>query len=1004
MEHGLSVVLLGAVTVRKGPATVPLHGPRQLRLLAALALDVGHVVTVDRLIDVVWPLDPPVTARRQVQDLVSRLRRDLVAAGCPGAVVRTVESGYLLDLPAEAVDASAFASKVAAARSIRDRDPQSAARELREALGWWQGEALAGLDCPALAPARVRLADLWLTASELRMDIELGLGRYHQILDELAALVQANPAHERLTIHYMRCLDLAGRPADALTAFHALRRHLDDGFGMRPGPETQSVYDAIAFRRAASPAAPAPPALVPAQLPPPPGCFAGRTAESATLTAWVRNPDRRTAVVIVGAGGVGKTALALSCCHGLTDDFPDGQLYADLRGWSVGGAVDADSVLRRFLGALGVDRDRVPADPDEAAGLYRSVLARRRVLILLDNAASAAQVRPLLPAGRSVVVVTSRNDLAGLVAREGARELRLDALAGGEAVDLLRAVIGAGRVDREHAVAVELAGLCSHLPLALRIAAAQVAAAPDRSLASYVARLRSGDALSILDLDDGPGSLRAIFRDSYLSAPPPARAMFRLLGTLPTVDFATASTAAAADLPVDAATDLLDLLVAAHLVRRRDGRYSMHDLLRAYAEETAQAEAGPGDRAGALRRLLDHYLTHADAAVRSLYPGRLRLPDKDSTPAALPDRVTASAWLNDEYANLVAAVVRAAAGEFAEYSWRLIDALRGFFPSRLDLTQARAAAAAALSAADRAGERHGAVIAHLCLAEISMESGDHPSMGTHLQESLRLAESVGWLDAQITIHGNYGAVLATQLELVAAEYHLGRGVALQQGYERMRPALLTNLGATLTLLGRFDEAAALKRTALEMYRRSGEREAQAQVLGTLADIECQRGRADLGRALAEEAAGILRELDAPRSEAVVLRTLAMVHSEAGRSADALACVTRALELAELCGNPQLIATVRTALGTVLVRGGRPQEAAEHFRLAIAVGSQSTWRTDPRQGLATALLALGDLDGARDHAQRALEFADRARAVVLSAAARATLDAVEAEAGAVGSPA
>ena len=545
--------LLGPLTVRMNRVIVPITPGKQQALLAALLLEAGRTVTVDHLAELLWsPGSPPPSAPVTVQNYVQRLRH---ALGAGRDRIETRPGGYLIHVAAGELDITVMEEALAAARrAARDASWPQAARHAAEALGLWRGQPLSDVPLPLLAVLEVpRLTELRLQAHELRIEAELHLGRDAELVAELRQLTLATPLREHQHALLMQALYRSGRRAEALEAYQAARRVLIEELGSEPGPELQALHQQIltddpvltapALARQAEAESMTPGdtgVVVPRQLPAPVRHFAGRGQELKELTGLLGPPsgDAPPAVVITAVGGtagVGKTALAVWWAHQVARSFPDGQLYVNLRGYDPGQPMSAADALARLLRDLGVPGPDIPAEEDERAARYRSMLAGRRMLIVLDNAGEEGQVRPLLPATPGcVAVVTSRDALAGLVARDGAARLDLGLLPLADAVSLLRTLIG-GRVGAEPEAAAALAVHCCRLPLALRVAAELAAARPDVPLASLAGELAGQQQrLDLLDAGGDPRTaVRAVFSWSIRHLDPGTARAFRLLGVAP---------------------------------------------------------------------------------------------------------------------------------------------------------------------------------------------------------------------------------------------------------------------------------------------------------------------------------------------------------------------------------------------------------------------------------------------------------------------------------------
>jgi DNA-binding SARP family transcriptional activator len=628
---GVRFRILGPLLVRSGAGWLPVPAEQQRLVLAMLLADAGRAVSIDHIVDALWGDRPPRRAVNTVQAYVLRLRRRLG----DGTLV-TRGRGYELLVGDNDLDAAVFERLVTAGRRELDRGrAEAGAARLVKALALWRGPAFADVPVsPSLAARAMHLEQLRLIAEEDRAGALLDLGRQLEVVDDLRRLVDESPLRERRWALLMRALDGCGRRAEALHAFHRARRVLRAELGLEPGPQLREVQRAILTGSgSAAPEDAVPARVVPAQLPADVSGFTGRDGPIDLLDALLRTDgeDAGTAAVvaaIAGTAGVGKTALAVHWAHRVRDRFGDGQLYVDLRGRADGPPVRPIEALARFLRALDVPPEQIPSDVDEAGALYRSLLARRRVLVLLDNAHDAEQVRPLLPGHpHCIALVTSRDRLGGLIARDGATPLPLDALTGGEARALLARLLGGARVADEPAAVADLAAVCDNLPLALRIAAANLSARPRTGIAGYVRRLRA-DRLG--GLEAGGDGVRAAFDLSYAALPDPARRLFRLLGVVPGRDISVPAAAALAGARPAEAEPWLERLAIAHLVQEHAfGRYTLHDLLRRYAAERAQAEEPETERRRALDRLYRYHQRGAGAAAAVLTetghrPGRER--------------------------------------------------------------------------------------------------------------------------------------------------------------------------------------------------------------------------------------------------------------------------------------------------------------------------------------------------------------------------------------------
>jgi len=631
-----------------------------------LLLEPNQVVPLDRIVDVLWAHEPPASARTMVQGYVSRLRQRLAEVDPSGSArIVTMPPGYRLVIDETLIDVTVARALLAQARGL---PAERRAELLSEANALWRGPALADLAGRVSAP---ELTELRLAILEARFDAKLELGRHHEVIGELTRLIVAQPFRERLVAQLMLALYRADRRATALEAYQTFAHRAASELGMDPGPQLRALHarvlrdDTALLEPTPDPViAPRIGVLVPAQLPRAPSGFAGREDELDWLSTLLPPGETAAVAVLAGPAGVGKTALAVLWAHRVAAAFPDGQLYASLRGFDQRHApMSAADVLTQFLLALGVGVDDVPFELADRAALFRSILADRRVLVVLDDARDAEQIEPLLPAGSSsFVLVTTRVRLDGLVARTGARLLALGTLAADEAERLIENLAGTPAHARDRELRKRLARLCGHLPLALRIAAARLAGNPQWTVADLVAELADERSrLGALDLEDADTSVRAALDVTYRSLRPDLAETVRHLGLFPGPRIGPHPVAALSGADVDAARRRLRSLAGSFVVTETSKDvFLMHDLVRLHAHELAEAELSEVDRTAAARRLLRYYLVGADRAR-----GLLRTVDEEPLLAdkfpGTPQVPMASAreaaeWIDQEWVNLLAVV------------------------------------------------------------------------------------------------------------------------------------------------------------------------------------------------------------------------------------------------------------------------------------------------------------------------------------------------------------
>lgn len=983
--------VLGTLSMTIGGRDVTPAGVRQRRLLALLLMRAGQPVSMAALIDAIWGDRAPRSAVNSAQSYASRLRAMLGTA-----TLAWTGTGYQLLVEPATVDAHRFESLIDQARAGGSPDL------IDRALALWNDPPypdLAHYD-PAMAQA-ARLAELCLTARELRADALIERGRTGDAIAALKALTVEFPLRERPWYRLMSALHRAGQQADALAAFRRYEEVLAEQ-GLEPQRPMRELRTAIlatpdAIRRPglAKPAA----WPVPAQLPPPAGAFVGRHEQLAHLDDLLAGGAGLALVIaaVAGSAGVGKTALAVRWAHRVRDRFPDGQLHVDLRGFSAGEPLRPIDALTGFLVALGLAPEQAPVELDQARSLYRSMLADRRVLVVLDNAASVEQVRPLLPgAPGCFVLITGRDRLDGLVARDGARSFRLHALSPAEATELLTRLLGGPRVARDPDAVAELARICAYVPLALRVAAAALAGQPDWPVRDYVRRLR-GDRLRTLVVEGDPESAVGVaFDASYEALPPAARRMFRLIGLVPGPDLGVPAAAALAGLPDGEAAALLDRLAAASLLDRpAHDRYGCHDLLRCYAAESCARTDPAAERGAAERRLYEWYLGMVDAAADLLYPHMLRLPRLGGGGSATPPFPThpdAVAWLDAERRNLVALVRYCGP---AANRCRIADSLRGYFHLGRHTADWITVAQAALAAAEDTADGYAEEAARHSLGTAYRSIGDHQGARRQYARALALARRCGWRDAEATMLGNLGIISQGAGRLRAAVGQLTRAIAIDRETGRW-PGVANNLSILAGIYldqGRLAEAGACHAEALELNRAAGSLHGQALALTGLGEVSHALRRPDEAAHRLTEAFGLYREVGDRDGQAVIHSRLSVVDCDRGLIGSARSHAVTALELAREAGDPRTEAGALAALGGVLGREGRHRAASDHYRRAYALVDEATAtrrRIEVLIGLAGSALRLGDLEVAGRHAREAAGSAARAGYPAAAASAREVL--------------
>ncbi|HEX9520758.1 MAG TPA: BTAD domain-containing putative transcriptional regulator [Streptosporangiaceae bacterium] len=920
----MRVEMLGAVRVWRQEHELTLGHPRQRALLAMLAVRASRPVGRDELIDGIWGSDPPATAANCVHSYVARLRLVLEpgrAARAPSSVLASAGPGYALRLDAGQVDANVFAGHLVRARQLRVAgDPAGAVLSLDAALALWHGTPLAGIPGPFAEAERARLFEEYLTAAEVRAELMLATGGQEQLAGHLAQLVRAHPFRERVAALYMLALFRGGRPAEALAAYQRTRRVLVDELGVEPGLELQRVHDDILHNRdtdmTGGPGSMAHGQLAPVtphQLPPAIPHFTGRPSELESLAGLAAKAGGAAGwsviSVISGTAGVGKTALAVRLGHDVAHLFADGQLYVNLHGFDLSGQPTPPSTaIRGFLRALAVPARQIPSQLEEQAALYRSVLAGRRMLVVLDDARDEEQVRPLVPGSSGcMVVVTSRSQLIGLAAADGAHQLALPLFSGREGRELLARRLGHERVAAEPGAASELGALCAQLPLALSVVAARAAALPTVPLAALAGDLRETRArLDALDTGDGASSIRAAFARSYQDLSSSAARMFRLVGLHPGPDISVPAAASMAGIQADQARAALAELARFHLATEHaHGRFSCHDLLRAYAAEQAARFDTELDRRAALHRMLDHYLHTARRGAVLLHPARDEVTPAPPLTGAIPERLTdhrqALAWYDVEHQVLLASADLAAGARFDIHAWQLPWALVPFLYRRGDWPEWVTLQTRALPAAERLDDHHARARVLLDLGYAHAVRADASEASRPLRQALRLFRQLGDQVGQARTYNALAMVLEIQHRHAGALRYAER--------------------------------------SLNLYEAAGNPAAQANALTTVGWYHALLGDHQQALTCSRRASIVLRELGNCHGEAGACLVAGHALHHLGRHLEAITCHERSLMLYRELGDLQHQADALIQLGDAQHAAGNLRAAHEAWQRSVTILEQ-----------------------------------------------------------------
>jgi DNA-binding SARP family transcriptional activator/tetratricopeptide (TPR) repeat protein len=926
-DHGIGDVrfeVLGAVRAWRGRTQLDLGSLQQRVMLAVLLLHANRPVARERLIDAVWGADVPACAVNLVQRHVSSLRRVLDPQRLErttSRLLRWTDAGYVLAVPANGLDLEKFDAELTAARAARAAgDLPGAAAALATALRLWHGSPFAGLASPLLDAQRDSLSERWISATEERIEVDLALGNHADLVAELRNLIADHPMRERLRQLLMLALYRSDRQAEALSAYHDARTYLLDELGIEPAEPMQRLHQQIL---AADPSlarpreASAPPGkdpalagrwqLAPAQLPHGLAHFTGRGAELAQLEGIAADARGGSVLIIAitGPAGVGKTTLAVHWAHQVSKRFPDGQLYVNLRGFDpVGPVMEPGEAIRGFLEALGLPADRVPNSLDGQAALYRSALAGRRVLVVLDNARDADHVRSLLPGSPGcVVVVTSRNQLGSLIAADGARPVMVDLMTVPEARQMLARRLGRDCTAAEPLAVDNIIESCARLPLALAIVAARAAARPGFALALMADELRTlRGGLSAFDGGDPTTNARAAFSWSYQMLSSEAARLFRLLSLHPGPDLAIEAAASLAGADVGWPSPAMAELIRAHLVTERSpGRFTFHDLLRAYAAEKANSLDSDADRQAAIHRMRSHYLHGAYAATRLLDPHRNPVTIAPMAPGAtrirLADAGDALNWFVTEHSALLAMTEPAAAG-LEDHIWQLAWTLETFH-DRLGLWHDSAATQrAGLDAAERIGDRTGQAIACRSIARAYAQLGRCDEARPYLHRALDLFADLGHLTGQANAHFTFARVAFRQ--------------------------------------GSHEEALSHAQLALAFYRAAGHEAGEAYALGAVGWFHILLGDPDQALSYCQQALGRHRDLADRQGEASALDSLGYAHHHLGRHDQAVTCYKHAISLWRELGDRYNEADTLTHLGDAYHADGQASSGHQAWLDALTI--------------------------------------------------------------------
>ncbi|MES9555680.1 MULTISPECIES: BTAD domain-containing putative transcriptional regulator [unclassified Streptomyces] len=936
--------VLGPVRAWRDGEALSSGSPQQRALLAALLLRGGRTATAAELIDAIWGDEPPSQALATIRTYASRLRKVLD----PQTLVSDA-GGYAIRAGQDAVDVHVVRDLAAEAEKARAGGDRFQARDLlNKALGLWDGEALASVPGPYAENQRTRLEEWRLQLTESRLDLDLEVGCHAEAVSELTALTAAHPLRERLRELLMIALYRSGRQAEALAVYADTRRLLADELGVDPRPELAQLQQRILradeeLARPADEPAPAPAPVRPAQLPATVPDFTGRASFVRELGARLATAEGSVMAVsaLAGIGGVGKTTLAVHVAHQARQHFPDGQLYVDLQGAGAR-AAEPETVLGAFLRALGTADSAIPDSLDERAALYRSTLDGRRILVLLDNAHDAAQVRPLLPGTAGcAALITSRVRMVDLA---GSHLVDLDVMSPEEALQLFTRIAGEERVSAEREAALDVVAACGFLPLAIRIAASRLSARRTWTVSVLAAKLADGRR-RLDELQAGDLAVKATFELGYGQLEPAQARAFRLLGLADGPDISLTAAAALLDLEAHAAEDLLEALVDTSLLESAaPGRYRYHDLVRLYARACAERDEEPAERESALSRLLDFYLATAAGVYALERPGDRTVAHLEPTGykgLTFTRHEHALDWLYSEANSLLACAQQSTAAGTIRRSVDLLLACKDLAESGANSRQFESVATVLRDAAAVAGDPRSEARARTTLAQVHSTAGRFDQADEEARKAMWLAPSTDDVWTHCNAPNEVGIIAGYRNRLDEAEALLQQTIAAFRADANQpgEASALCNLSRVHLAIGHTTSAVELASEGVALYNRMGLTLRLANGRYALGLALARAGRQEEAQDRLSEALSVFRDSRQRLWEGMTLFRLAEVHLDAGRSAQAAGLAEQALAVLLHVGGEWRRANVLTVLGKALQRIGQADRAKVCWQDALSVFDQ-----------------------------------------------------------------
>lgn len=990
-ERGLFLRILGPLEIIVDGRPLSPGGMIPTCVLGMLLLEPGHAVPVHRLASAFWDGELPDTGLHQVRKAVSTLRGRLPDGK---RLISTEGDGYCANIGEEQIDAGVFSIRLRRARQAEAAGLFSnAVSEYQAALALWRGSVLQGAGGTTLAGASLSLEELRMRTAEDCLSLRASLGETASLVGELRTLIEQEPLRESLRHKLILALYRSGRQAEALEEFTAIRVRLSEELGISPGEELVALHEAVLHQspelqvlslRSSRPedAPPAPPIALPKQAPNtlPYGIsdFTGRSEELRALLALAERETSASSagtriIAVDGMGGVGKTTLVIHVAHLLAEEYPDGQLYVDLRGYTPGSTpMESEEALDQLLRIMGVPGSQIPEDYATRAALWRSVTARLRLLLVLDNAGRPDQVRDLIPgSSRCMVLITSRPRLIDI---PGANWRTLELMSEADCADLAESILGQNRADAEPDALADLVQLCGRLPLALRIAASRLGRRSEWTI-RHMTDLLGDETRRVRELSSGEYSIAAALALSYNSMQDQYRIAFRLLAWHPGQSISRSCAAALLDVSAEESDRIIEHILDIHLIQTLSwGRYFFHDLARRFALELK--EEMDGTEAEFTERLLRYYVHATTLACDALFPGRMRYGFDPEPPATIPlpdfpSQKSALQWLSAEEVAIRASIALGFDAALYSNAALLARNFSFYLNSQGYYDQYRSVAGCAVAAARKLDDDLLLCVSLTNLAVGDWKTGDFAKAAVALEEALNLARSVGEARMEAAALSRLGLVRWSRGQCGEAleAYYAALGLHRQHGSDRETAETLGNICDVLRLLGRTSEAVDAGSAAVDLARRVGDQAAEASVLTEVAYAHLDLDDQETANACIDRALELADSTHALLMTAETLTCKATALLQEGSLEEAAQCVESALNLTQAEGVSASRVTAENLLGRIyLARGDATACLSFHQRSYAQSSAMGLMRVaaSARAGAAAALRELGRVGEAADY--------------------------------------